>query len=490
MSFYVQLPCTAKNRGERASSRYTTNLARNIVLPTDEQWLVALSSMCYQGQTFGYLSEDERTIELLFKGLLPKDFITNYKDMNGLRIGIETIDIVLGSFSVDVNNYDLFALMNAFCNAINAETLHTKVTANYVHPHLIFNVENTIIEDVIIIRISEDLNALLFSEEKKEVLLAIEKPNTTLYLKTKQNIKTIYTALKDYITVDENLVGMQLFDGKTRHVQFAKMIWPLPMFVEHLKDGLNADIIISTKETFYDKNICKQRAILTIKSKPMSLICHLNREFCDLLNISITNFVIPPNQDYNLPIAWAVELHSNQIETYEVDEKYFSSIEALCSSFTKSSLKVYNNIDISNAIKFEYNDSKVTVTISKDLEIKLDGEFTKKLGLQTWADKWIVEGTYTGETISISPIRRIHSFSVLCNIINDQFVGNKMYPLLRYVPNSAAPGEWHTENLTEHYLPLKYHVIPCIELCVCRNDTTEPIPFENDFSCTLHFQRA
>lgn len=141
---------------------------------------------------------------------------------------------------------------------------------------------------------------------------------------------------------------------------------------------------------------------------------------------------------------------------------------------------------------FVFANDKIRMTVNNRYEIKIPPLLVERLGFPEFKDRWIGSNTegYTSYNVTIHSFSPIHTFNVMTDIVDDQIVGNKMMPLLRSVPNTGPIDEWTTEDISdEHYVPVNVRYLNSIEMKVCFNDTPILLPYESEFSCTLHFQQ-
>ena len=165
--------------------------------------------------------------------------------------------------------------------------------------------------------------------------------------------------------------------------------------------------------------------------------------------------------------------------------KHYSSVKEYVSSINKSLEESHvdkSHVDKSNEIEFflELN-GKVKVRLSSGYTVRLRREQAIVLGFMSFEDsaeaydvkKQEQTGTYKAN------LHRETNIHVYCDIVQAQIVGDKMAPLVAFVPCQETYDTYETLYAVEniHYIPVQTKSFQNIKVHL-RSSTDEPIPFE------------
>ena len=116
-----------------------------------------------------------------------------------------------------------------------------------------------------------------------------------------------------------------------------------------------------------------------------------------------------------------------------------------------------------------------------------------------FSDIWQILGFSSNTRISSTSIAEreadleqgFHDLYVYCDIVQAQFVGDALVPLLRIVPVEGDDGRRVSKSFERpHYLPVSRSEFETIEVNI-RRDTGESVPFElGKVLLTLHFRQS
>ena len=174
--------------------------------------------------------------------------------------------------------------------------------------------------------------------------------------------------------------------------------------------------------------------------------------------------------------------HGSGYKWFCIKKGFYEDIPTVILDMQKSLQEYqYNNIE------FEYSHitKRVKVLLKNGAKIKLRKGLAQMLGLPEMIDiDETTEGTHAAD------IRRgMTAIYVYCNIIEPQFVGDALVPLLRIVDSNGQNNEIITKTFTSpHYLPVRSREIDTIEINIC-DDTGEILSFSTGkVICKLHLR--
>ena len=129
---------------------------------------------------------------------------------------------------------------------------------------------------------------------------------------------------------------------------------------------------------------------------------------------------------------------------------------------------------------------KFVINLTHGATIEFHDSLARMLGLE-------VSGTISKNTVGSFPIdihRGFYTFYVYSDLVNAQYVGDSLSPLLRTVDvdHSEIGGMVCRTYNSPHYLPIKNKYIETIKVDI-RRDIGELVPFESgQVICKLHFR--
>ena len=139
-------------------------------------------------------------------------------------------------------------------------------------------------------------------------------------------------------------------------------------------------------------------------------------------------------------------------------------------------------------VKFSYDPLRriVTVHLQNSAEVYFS-DIGQMLG---FSPKGIISKTSTGER-EADLEHSFHDLYVYCDIIQPQYVGDALVPLLRIIPVEGKDGQRISKSFVRpQYVPVIRKQFESIEVNIKR-DTGEPVPFEfGRVLLTLHFQQS
>ena len=172
-------------------------------------------------------------------------------------------------------------------------------------------------------------------------------------------------------------------------------------------------------------------------------------------------------------------------EVLIIPSGYYASIEAILSKMQEL---VDNEKRFNDDVRFSYDtlSRKVTVHLQNNAEL-------------FFGDVGYVLGFSPKEGISQTSIAEreadldhgFHDLYVYCDIIQPQYVGDALVPLLRFVPVEGKDGQRVSKSfLRPQYVPVSRKQFESIEVNIKR-DTGETVPFEfGRVLLTLHFPQS
>ena len=151
---------------------------------------------------------------------------------------------------------------------------------------------------------------------------------------------------------------------------------------------------------------------------------------------------------------------------------HYSYVEDILSKMNEL---VDNEKRFSDDVKFSYDTltRKVTVHLQNDAELYF-GDIGYVLGFST---EEVISKSSTAER-EVDLEHGFHNLYVYCDIIQPQYVGDTLVPLLRIIPVEGEDGQRISKSfLRPQYLPVSRKQFESIEVNIKR-DTGQPVPFE------------
>ena len=149
---------------------------------------------------------------------------------------------------------------------------------------------------------------------------------------------------------------------------------------------------------------------------------------------------------------------------------------------------VDNENRCSDDVRFSYDNlsRKVTVHLKTNAEVSLN-DMAYMLG---FTPKQIISKTTKGDR-QVDLEYGFHDLFVYCDLIQSQYVGDALVPLLRIVPVEGEDGQRVSKSfLRPQYVPVSRKQFETIEVNIKR-DTGESVPFEfGRVLLTLHFRQS
>ena len=162
---------------------------------------------------------------------------------------------------------------------------------------------------------------------------------------------------------------------------------------------------------------------------------------------------------------------------------YYSSTEEVLSKMNELIGKRFGD-----DVKFTYDmlNRKVTVNLQNNAEVYF-GDIGYVLGFTPGK---VISKTSTAER-AVDLEHGFHDLYIYCDIIQSQFVGDALVPLLRIVPVEGKEGQRINKSfIRPQYVPVSRRQFESIEVNIKR-DTGEFVPFEfGRVLLTLHFQQS
>ena len=164
---------------------------------------------------------------------------------------------------------------------------------------------------------------------------------------------------------------------------------------------------------------------------------------------------------------------------------HYSSIEDILSKINEL---VDNEKSFSDHVKISYDTLTKKVTVHLQNEAKLYfGDTGYVLG---FSPEEVISKSSTAER-EVDLEHGFHDLYVYCDIIQPQYVGDTLVPLLRIIPVEGEDGQRISKSCVRpQYLPVSRKQFESIEVNIKR-DTGEPVPFEfGRVLLTLHFRQS
>ena len=172
-------------------------------------------------------------------------------------------------------------------------------------------------------------------------------------------------------------------------------------------------------------------------------------------------------------------------EALIIPSGHYSSVADILSKMNEL---VDNEKRFSDDVKFSYDtlSRKVTVHLQNDAELYF-GDIGYVLGFSPEKD---ISKSSTAER-EVDLEHGFHDLYVYCDIIQPQYVGDTLVPLLRIIPVEGEDGQRISKSFVRpQYLPVSRKQFESIEVNIKR-DTGEPVPFEfGRVLLTLHFRQS
>ena len=172
-------------------------------------------------------------------------------------------------------------------------------------------------------------------------------------------------------------------------------------------------------------------------------------------------------------------------EALIIPSGHYSSIKDILS---KMKQLVDNEKRFSDDVKFSYDtlSRKVTVHLQNDTELYF-GDIGYLLG---FSPQEVISKTSTAER-EVDLEHGFHDLYVYCDIIQPQYVGDALVPLLRIIPVEGKDGQRISKSFVRpQYVPVIRKQFESIEANIKR-DTGEPVPFQfRRVLLTLHFRQS
>lgn len=172
-------------------------------------------------------------------------------------------------------------------------------------------------------------------------------------------------------------------------------------------------------------------------------------------------------------------------EAFIIPGGHYSSIESI---LAKMKELIDNDKRFQDDVKFSYDtlSRKVTVHLQNNAELFFD-------------DVGYVLGFLPNKVISTTSTAKgeadlehgLHNLYVYCDIIQPQYVGDALVPLLRIVPVEGKDGQRISKSfIRPQYIPVSRKQFESIEVNIKR-DTGDSVPFEfGRVLLTLHFRQS
>lgn len=172
-------------------------------------------------------------------------------------------------------------------------------------------------------------------------------------------------------------------------------------------------------------------------------------------------------------------------EVLMIPPGHYSSIEDILSKMKEL---VDNEKGFSDDVKFSYNtlSRKVTVQLQNNAELFF-GDIGYVLG---FSPEQVISKTTKGLR-EVDLEHGFHDLYIYCDIIQQQYVGDTLVPLLRIIPVEGKDGERISKSFVRpQYVPVSRKQFETIEVNIKR-DTGESVPFEfGRVLLTLHFRQS
>ena len=172
-------------------------------------------------------------------------------------------------------------------------------------------------------------------------------------------------------------------------------------------------------------------------------------------------------------------------EALIVPPGYYSSVADLITKFNEV-INANDRFKDKAQLSFDTLNRKLTV----DLQNKTEVYFSDIGPMLGFSPNKVISRTSTAE-LAVDLEHGFHDLYVYCDIIQSQYVGDALVPLLRIVPVEGKDGERVSKSfIRPQYLPVSRKQFESIEVNIKR-DTGETVPFEfGEVLLTLHFRQS
>ena len=129
---------------------------------------------------------------------------------------------------------------------------------------------------------------------------------------------------------------------------------------------------------------------------------------------------------------------------------------------------------------------RCTVYVGKGIHVMLKGTLAVQLGFTV--NQVITSNTEASRVVDLSA--GIKSLYVYCDLVEPQYVGDSLSPLLRIAKVEGSHGDLVSQSFNNpHYIPVGKRSFDTVEIDI-RDDTGGKIPFQSGKSViTLHFRQ-
>ena len=172
-------------------------------------------------------------------------------------------------------------------------------------------------------------------------------------------------------------------------------------------------------------------------------------------------------------------------EALIVPQGYYSSVADLITKFNEV-VSANDRFKDQVQLSLDTLNRKGTVHLQNKTEVYFS-DIGQMLG---FSPNKVISRTSTAERV-VDLEHGFHDLYVYCDIIQSQYVGDALVPLLRIVPVEGKDGQRVSKSfIRPHYLPVSRKQFESIEVNIKR-DTGETVPFElGKVLLTLHFRQS
>ena len=172
-------------------------------------------------------------------------------------------------------------------------------------------------------------------------------------------------------------------------------------------------------------------------------------------------------------------------DTLIISPGHYPTIQDILAKMKES---IDNEHRYNNDVSFSYDtiSRKVTVHVQNNSELNFDN-FGYMLG---FSPEQVISKTTKGPR-EVDLEHGFHDLYIYCDIIQPQYVGDTLVPLLRIIPVEGKDGERISKSFVRpQYVPVSRKQFETIEVNIKR-DTGESVPFEfGRVLLTLHFRQS
>ena len=172
-------------------------------------------------------------------------------------------------------------------------------------------------------------------------------------------------------------------------------------------------------------------------------------------------------------------------DTLIISPGHYPTIQDILAKMKES---IDNEHRYNNDVSFSYDtiSRKVTVHVQNNSEVNFD-KFGYMLG---FSPEQVISKTTKGPR-EVDLEHGFHDLYIYCDIIQPQYVGDTLVPLLRIIPVEGKDGERISKSFVRpQYVPVSRKQFETIEVNIKR-DTGESVPFEfGRVLLTLHFRQS